>query len=175
MKKVIVFVALNIIITNCLSGSNQDDILKIEKQIKNSIVNSDYDKIIRPSVTVDILMNIALKQIMAIDERNMVMTTASYLFVSWNDPRLKWNSNDKNDVKTISVGAKSIWLPDLYVTNTAEQNGFISITDLNIAYIQSDGLVYLTISLVGKLNLIERNKCLKNLDFLYRSQNKMLN
>ena len=148
-----ILLALSVINSNCLSAGNLDDILKTEKQIKNSIINSDYDKSIRPSVTVNILMNIALKQIMALDERNMIMTTASYLFVSWNDPRLKWNSTETNDVQTISVGAKNVWLPDLYVTNTAEQNGFISITDLNIAYIQSDGLVYLTISLVGKFDL----------------------
>jgi len=155
MNKIILVLALSLINLNRLSASNQDDMLKIEKQIKNSIVNSDYDKIIRPSVTVDILMNIALKQIMAIDERNQIMITASYLFVSWNDPRLKWNSNETNDIDTISIGAKSIWLPDLYVTNTAEQNGFISITDLNIAYIQSDGLIYLTLSLISNYNLNE--------------------
>jgi hypothetical protein len=155
MNKIILVLALSLINLNRLSASNQDDMLKIEKQIKNSIINSDYDKIIRPSVTVDILMNIALKQIMAIDERNQIMITASYLFVSWNDPRLKWNSNETNDIDTISIGAKSIWLPDLYVTNTAEQNGFISITDLNIAYIQSDGLIYLTLSLISNYNLNE--------------------
>ena len=152
MNKIILIIALSLIFSNFLRVSNQDDTLEIEKHIKNSIINSDYDKSIRPSVTVEILMNIALKQIMALDERNMVMTTASYLFVSWNDPRLKWNSNETDNVNTISVGAKSIWLPDLYVTNTAEQNGFLSITDTNLAFIQSDGLVYLTLSLVGNSN-----------------------
>jgi len=152
MNKIILIIALSLIFSNFLRVSNQDDTLEIEKHIKNSIINSDYDKSIRPSVTVEILMNIALKQIMALDERGMIMTTSSYLFVSWNDPRLKWNSNETDNVNTISVGAKSIWLPDLYVTNTAEQNGFLSITDTNLAFIQSDGLVYLTLSLVGNSN-----------------------
>lgn len=131
-------------------ASNDEDILKMEKYIKNSVINSDYDKTIRPSVSVNILMNIALKQIIALDERNQVMTTASYLFISWHDSRLKWKSNETSDIKTISIKAKDIWLPDFYITNTAEQNGFISITETNLVFIQSDGLVYLTLSLVGK-------------------------
>ncbi len=138
-----------IICLSLFSTSNQDDVLKLEKHILKSIINSEYDKIIRPSVNVNISINIALKQIISIDERNMVMTTASYLFISWNDPRLKWNSNKTNSIDTISVGAKSIWLPDLYVTNTFEQNGFLSITDLNLAFIKSNGMVYLTLSLIG--------------------------
>ena len=132
-----------------ISANNDDDTVNIEKYIKNSIFNSEYDRTIRPSVTVKISMDIALKQIIALDERNQVMITASYLFASWNDSRLKWNSTKTKDVKTISVGARNLWLPDLYITNTAEQNGFISITDTNIAFVQSDGLVYLTLSLIS--------------------------
>ena len=149
MNKIILIIILSLVYSNFLSARDQDNTLKIEKEIKNSIINSDYDKIIRPSVNVNISINIALKQIISIDERNMVMTTASYLFISWNDPRLKWNSNKTNSIDTISVGAKSIWLPDLYVTNTFEQNGFLSITDLNLAFIKSNGMVYLTLSLIG--------------------------
>ena len=47
------------------------------------------------------------------------------------------------------IGAKNLWLPDLFVTNTADSNGFISITDNNLAFVSSDGLVYLTLSLIG--------------------------
>ena len=148
MNRQILFITLSVCHLLC-SASDLDDTVKIEKSIKNSIFNSEYDKTIRPSVTVKISMDIALKQIIALDERNQVMITASYLFASWNDSRLKWNSTKTKDVKTISVGAKNLWLPDLYITNTAEQNGFISITDTNIAFVQSDGLVYLTLSLIS--------------------------
>ncbi len=130
-------------------ASDVNSILDTEESIIKSILNSSYDKTIRPSVTVDISIRIALKQIIALDERNQVMITASYLFVSWYDSRLKWNSNETNSVDTISVKAKNLWLPDLYITNTAEQNGFILVTDSNLAFIQSDGLVYFTLSLIS--------------------------
>ena len=126
-----------------------DETLQIEKRIKDTIINTNYDKSIRPTVSVSILMDIALKQIVAIDERNQFMTTASYLFIKWYDPRLKWNSTLSNNVKSISVLAKSLWLPDLVITNTAENNGFITVTDSNLAFIENDGYVKLTLSLIG--------------------------
>jgi hypothetical protein len=130
-------------------ADSQDESLQNEKKVKDMIVNSNYDKSIRPSFTVSILMDIALKQIVAIDERNQFMTNASYLFVKWYDPRLKWNSTLSNGVASISVLAKNIWLPDLFITNTADNNGFIQVTDSNLAFIENDGYVRLTLSLIG--------------------------
>ena len=45
--------------------------------------------------------------------------------------------------------AKKIWLPDFFVINTADSNGFVSITDTSLAYIHYDGLVYWAMSLIG--------------------------
>ncbi len=57
-----------------INADDLDDTLQIEKRIKDTIINKNYDKSIRPSVSVSILMDIALKQIIAIDERNQFMT-----------------------------------------------------------------------------------------------------
>ena len=126
-----------------------DETLQIEKRIKDTIINKNYDKSIRPTVSVSILMDIALKQIVAIDERNQFMTTASYLFIKWYDPRLKWNSSLSHNIDSVSVLAKSIWLPDLFITNTADINGFITVTDSNLAFIENNGYVKLTLGLIG--------------------------
>ena len=103
------------------------------------------------------------------------MTTASYLFVKWYDPRLKWNltlNNNIDQVKSISLMAKNIWLPDLFITNTADENGFIRITDSNLAYIENNGYVKLTLSLVG--NLLLFYFCNLNLICMYFSYFKVL-
>jgi hypothetical protein len=133
-----------------INADDLDETLQIEKRIKDTIINKNYDKSIRPTVSVSILMDIALKQIVAIDERNQFMTTASYLFVKWYDPRLKWNSTLSHNIDSVSVLAKSIWLPDLFITNTADSNGFITVTDSNLAFIENSGYVKLTLSLIGK-------------------------
>ena len=147
MIKILIIIIISLY--SFVVGDLSEEILKNEKQIKDTIINTNYDKTIRPTVSVSILMDIALKQIVAIDERNQFMTTASYLFIKWYDPRLKWNSTLSNNVKSISVLAKSLWLPDLVITNTAENNGFITVTDSNLAFIENDGYVKLTLSLIG--------------------------
>jgi hypothetical protein len=132
-----------------ITADDLDETLQIEKRIKDTIINKNYDKSIRPSVSVSILMDIALKQIVAIDERNQFMTTASYLFIKWYDPRLKWNSSLSHNIDSVSVLAKSIWLPDLFITNTADTNGFITVTDSNLAFVENNGNVKLTLGLIG--------------------------
>jgi hypothetical protein len=159
MNKKIVIICLLLlkIVTVTATYDEEDEILVTEKKIKDTILNSNYDKTMRPSKSVSILMNIALKQIIGLDERNQFMTTASYLFVKWYDPRLKWNltlNNNTDQVKSISLMAKNIWLPDLFITNTADENGFIRVTDSNLAYIENNGYVKLTLSLVGNLIIL---------------------
>lgn len=157
MNKKIVIICLLLFKIVTATYDEEDEILVTEKKIKNTILNSNYDKTMRPSKSVSILMNIALKQIIGLDERNQFMTTASYLFVKWYDPRLKWNltlNNNTDQVKSISLMAKNIWLPDLFITNTADENGFIRVTDSNLAYIENNGFVKLTLSLVGNLIIL---------------------
>jgi hypothetical protein len=147
MIKILIIISISLY--SFVVGDLSEEILKNEKQIKDTIINTNYDKTIRPSVSVSILMDIALKQIVAIDEKNQFMTTASYLFIKWYDPRLKWNSSLSHNIDSISVLAKSIWLPDLFITNTADSNGFITVTDSNLAFIENNGYVKLTLSLIG--------------------------
>jgi hypothetical protein len=156
-KKIIIISLLLLFKIVTTTYNEEDETLVTEKKIKDKILNSNYDKTMRPSKSVGILMNIALKQIIGLDERNQFMTTASYLFVKWYDPRLKWNltlNNNTDQVKSISLMAKKIWLPDLFITNTADKNGFIRITDSNLAYIENNGYVKLTLSLVGNLIIL---------------------
>ena len=147
MIKILIIISISLY--SFVVGDLSEEILKNEKQIKDTIINTNYDKTIRPSVSVSILMDIALKQIVAIDEKNQFMTTASYLFIKWYDPRLKWNSSLSHNIDSVSVLAKSIWLPDLFITNTADSNGFITVTDSNLAFIENNGYVKLTLSLIG--------------------------
>ncbi len=79
MIKILIIIIISLY--SFVVGDLSEEILKNEKRIKDTIINTNYDKTIRPTVPVSILMDIALKQIVAIDEKNQFMTTASYLFV----------------------------------------------------------------------------------------------
>ena len=84
-------------------------------------------------------------------EKNQILTTSIYLYASWNEERLVWNSSDYNGIDSIKVPATEIWLPDLLVINTADTNGFITISNSNLATISNDdgGYIDLLIGLIG--------------------------
>jgi hypothetical protein len=114
-----------------------------------SLVLQNYDKTIRPLDRVEINLKISLKQIVDLNERDQIITTSSYFFAEWFDNRLTWNLSAYNNTYWISMPSKKIWLPDFFVINTADSNGFVPVTDSSLAYIHHDGLVYLAMSLIG--------------------------
>ena len=108
-----------------------------------------YNKNIRPDDYVDIGLTFSLKQIVSIDEKNQIMTSNSYLGLSWLDQRLKWTPEDYNDVKYILIPTSQLWIVDLFVINTAETNGFITIPTQSLASVSSNGSVYVVFSLTS--------------------------
>lgn len=121
-----------------------------ESEIKNQIFNlSNYDNTIRPADMTQLSLKLTTRQITALNEQTQTLTTSSYLFVSWTDSRLKWNSTLYGNVYLLVIPASFIWLPDLSVINTADSNGFLSY-DKYIANLFSNGLVYMNIGLIGK-------------------------
>ena len=122
----------------------------IEKSIQTNILTG-YDKTSRPSDNVTLYLRMQLKQIINVNEINQIITTSSYFYVLWYDPRLVWNPTDYNSTIFIRVQANLLWLPDLYVLNTADSNGFILSTISNsiYAYVLANGDVYLGIGLIA--------------------------
>ena len=129
-----------------------------ESNIKIKLFNSSsYDKTIRPSDTVKIQLALELQQIVDVVERSETLITSSYLFMQWKDSRLKWNSSEFNDLKYFQIPIDSIWLPDFYVINTAEKNGFLSYKH-HLAFLRSEGVLVVNVGLIGKLYFL--NFCL---------------
>ena len=150
MKKILILIIINLI-----TGSTTDDsdYHKIETTLKKAIFQS-YDKSVKPSGVVDIWFDASLKQIVSLDEKNQIITTSIYLYAKWYEKRLSWNSSDYNDINSIKVSATELWLPDLFVINTADTNGFITISNSNLATISNDGngnggFINLKIGLIG--------------------------
>ena len=50
----------------------------------------------------------------------------------------------------LNAAATLFWLPDLYVINTANSNGFLTYTNYK-AYVWYTGLIAVNIGLIGKL------------------------
>ena len=124
----------------------------LDNQIEYDIftyIFRNYSSKVRPSETVKIEMMLNLKQIVAIDEKNQIMTSSSTLQLFWNDTRLEWNSSSYHGVSEILVPLSNLWVPDFFVINTADTNGFITIQTQSLALVNEDGQVYIVFSLTN--------------------------
>ena len=51
----------------------------------------------------------------------------------------------------MSLPLSQIWVPDLYVINTADSNGFLQYNSNYVVYVFYHGLIYMNIALIGKV------------------------
>ena len=137
----IFFVCLNII--HVKSAENIDEVILIDNF--TSSLFKTYDPRRKPSYQLQMYLNIQFNQLISIDEKNQIMTSSFYLGVDWVDDRLTWNLTEYNQ-SGILVPVNKLWLPDLYIINTADINGFINYSN-QYALIGNDGNVTLLINL----------------------------
>ncbi|XP_077988494.1 acetylcholine receptor subunit alpha-1-A-like [Glandiceps talaboti] len=85
---------------------------------------SNYSKMVRPvrkgSDTVDVQYDIALQQIIDMDERNQILLTNVWLRQFWTDVHFQWDPEDYGGVKNIRVASPNIWKPDVVLYNNAD-------------------------------------------------------
>ena len=112
-------------------------------------ITKNYNKNIRPASQVGFGAQFSLKQIMAIDEKNQIMTSNSYLGLKWTDNRLMWNPTYFNNLTGIYMPANLLWTVDMFVINTADTNGYITMPSQSLAYVSFDGVVYVVLSLTS--------------------------
>ena len=124
---------------------SDDPVSQDEINLYSSLL-SGYNNKMRPWQLTQIWVSPKLNQIISIDEKSEIMTSSIYLKLYWYDPRLMWDAQN-NSLDQILLPAKSIWVPDFIIMNSAETNGFISILDQNLASITPDGLIYLVINI----------------------------
>jgi hypothetical protein len=73
--------------SNC-DYSKEEDLLEIESNITAS-----FKYTTRPSSRVACSMKLSLIKLAAVDDKSQIITTFSYLTLSWLDPRLAWRAN----------------------------------------------------------------------------------
>ncbi|XP_068741525.1 neuronal acetylcholine receptor subunit alpha-7-like [Montipora capricornis] len=74
------------------------------------------------TIAVKVKFDIALNQIIDLDERLQTMTTIVWVRLYWNDFRLKWNSSHYGGIKSFVTSSKKLWLPDITLYNNANDN-----------------------------------------------------
>jgi hypothetical protein len=150
----IIFYYLTIFVLININNIKTD--LVTAKAIKNLILGPDYDSTIPPKDLTVIAVGNLFKQIVKLDQTSQFLTSSSTLVAIWNDSRLIWNST-KYQMNTISLKANQIWLPDLYVINSGESNGFLQVNDYSLATVTNDGFVIMAYPLNSKFFLLKVN------------------
>ena len=123
------------IIPNCYSHNNS-------KLIEN--IFETYNKDASPQFNnkpLNLSLGIALRAFKSIDQMEGTISTNVWLRYKWIDKRLSWNLYDYN-YSFISLNTNpeldySIWIPDIYLYNTAENP--LSEIDYSRAIIKNDG------------------------------------
>ncbi|XP_078581880.1 neuronal acetylcholine receptor subunit alpha-10-like [Branchiostoma floridae x Branchiostoma japonicum] len=91
------------------------------KQLKRHLLQ-DYEKGLRPvrDVTTQTTVRIGIdfRQIIDIDEKNQVMSSAVWLRQYWTDEDLQWNDTDFWNISNINIPSKEVWLPDTVLYNS---------------------------------------------------------
>jgi len=147
MKYFYFFIYLHLVLIKVKSDSEMKE---LELAISKLISNSNYNTIIPPDGFMQIYLDIFFKQTVKLDQNNQIFVSSSTLAARWNDLRLAWNKSEFPKIEWINLKATQIWLPDLYVINSADQQGFVPITNANLVSVKYNGEVYIKYGLNSK-------------------------
>lgn len=111
-------------------------------------VLTNYNKNMRPSSSVLVNLRFYLRHI-AIDGETNKMTTSFQLIQHWTDGRFKWNSTFYDNTSHLMMPAKNVWLPDTFIYNTVDSNGYLPLYDNSLVLISSTSTVYHAVPLLN--------------------------
>ncbi|XP_019637921.1 PREDICTED: neuronal acetylcholine receptor subunit alpha-10-like [Branchiostoma belcheri] len=102
-----------------------------------------YDKNVRPvrnfSRPTEVRMDVSLRQILGLAEREQVLTSLLWIRMYWTDEYLSWDPDQYDELDVIRIPSGDIWLPDIFLYNNADvwQTGELATnTDVSVT---SDG------------------------------------
>ncbi|CAF1053609.1 unnamed protein product, partial [Brachionus calyciflorus] len=145
-KFVSIILLININYIVCLTDEEL-----ITKQILNGYVKQQT-----PSESLNLTMDLNLRQILNVDVPLQTITTSSLITLTWFDTRLKWNSTDFNNINSVILKAGQIWLPEINVINSADSDGHLKIADTENMIVFSSGKIQIF------LNTILKTRCVMN-------------
>jgi cation transporter family protein len=160
------FIGLLSFLTYPVSSFNQNDV----KNLKEDLF-FDYNKDVIPkpkNKSLDLKLGIALRSFNKVDQVEGTMEANIWLRHYWRDERLSWNPDEYNKVKEISCNTngeydRPIWIPDVYLYNTAE----MPLSNLDL----SNAIVYHTGNVIWSRPGMVTSSCIFDLsDFPYDTQ-----
>ncbi|XP_019622602.1 PREDICTED: neuronal acetylcholine receptor subunit alpha-10-like isoform X1 [Branchiostoma belcheri] len=117
--------------------------LSLEADLITHLLNG-YNREARPvedaSQAVQVSLDMALAQVIDVNDREQLITINVWLRHYWYDEHLKWNSSDYGNITSIRLTSTNIWLPDIVLYNNVFDEGFAQQPEVK-AIVNSDGYV----------------------------------
>ncbi|UJR22238.1 hypothetical protein I4U23_025299 [Adineta vaga] len=127
-----------------ITSFEQDfNIIDEETRLIRMLLNEkNYMKKIRPSSTVIVDIRFVFNQIVSMVEKEQIIVSNCFVDQKWTDPRLVWNLLDYKNVTWIRLPATSVWYPDTFLYNTADNAGFLLPHDSQNVIVSHNGTVF---------------------------------
>ncbi|XP_035697059.1 neuronal acetylcholine receptor subunit alpha-10-like [Branchiostoma floridae] len=97
-----------------------DEVLRLRSDLL-----AKYQRSVRPvrdyKDGITVYLNVALRQITDLDEKNQVLKTFCWLRVYWKDEYLAWNKTEYGEISSIMFPSRDIWIPDIYLYNNVDE------------------------------------------------------
>ncbi|KAK6182810.1 hypothetical protein SNE40_010405 [Patella caerulea] len=107
-------------------------------------IMTGYENSVRPVINSShvlvVKFALRLNQIVGLDERHQVLTTNVFIDQEWVDENLIWDPKEYNNIQSLRVPTKSIWLPDTFIYNNVD-DGSTGFMQGSYVLIHSDGTV----------------------------------
>ncbi|CAH1254221.1 CHRNA7 [Branchiostoma lanceolatum] len=99
----------------------------------------NYDRRVRPvrdqntPVTLDV--DVALRQVVDLNELQEVFTTLLWLRLYWTDELLQWNASQYDGLTSTTFHSSEVWRPDIFlINNIGEGSGnLLPVTDVSVS------------------------------------------
>ncbi|CAF1536364.1 unnamed protein product, partial [Didymodactylos carnosus] len=143
MRKLLAFISLVCYLFYLCDCGTLPNSQLIEQTLKTTLLNN-YDKTMRPDDQVSVDITAKLQQIVAIDEKQQIMASSSFISQTWYDDRLSWANNaSNNNISVLMLPVKSLWIPDTMILNSADTSGYFTVSDYSLASVYYTDQVYM--------------------------------
>ncbi|KAJ8026585.1 Neuronal acetylcholine receptor subunit alpha-9 [Holothuria leucospilota] len=118
----------------------------LEERVRDYLLHENYTRRDRPvldsSRTVHVTMRLQTYAMLDLNERDEVLTTASWLNVMWKDERLTWNPAEFGGLNIVVMHPDEIWMPKIFLSNSFNKDSLeVTSPEKGSIILTSEGIV----------------------------------
>ncbi|XP_019622604.1 PREDICTED: neuronal acetylcholine receptor subunit alpha-6-like [Branchiostoma belcheri] len=132
-----------------------------EKDLLDRLVTgyrTDARPVKKSSAPVRVTINVALAQLLDVNDRDQQIEGIMWMRLYWTDEYLVWDPDDYCGLEAVRMQGGSIWRPDIVLYNGIVQKGFAELPDTKVTITANGSVTYLypfTFKASCKINVID--------------------